>query len=62
MTDTAVLQPIPSRDLLPAAGLAFLLMLQLYLVGYDQGGLSQSGRLLHELLHDGRHLLGLPCH
>jgi hypothetical protein len=23
---------------------------------------SQSGMYLHELMHDGRHLLGVPCH
>jgi hypothetical protein len=34
----------------------------LYLVSFDQSALSQSGAVLHELLHDGRHLLGVPCH
>jgi hypothetical protein len=34
----------------------------LYLVGFDQGALSRSGMFMHELMHDGRHLLGLPCH
>jgi hypothetical protein len=34
----------------------------LYLVALDQGALSQTGSLLHELAHDGRHLLGVPCH
>ncbi len=36
-----------------------------YAVGYDQGvpGLSKAGAgYLHELFHDGRHLLGIPCH
>ncbi|MEU8382026.1 CbtB-domain containing protein, partial [Streptosporangium sp. NPDC048865] len=23
---------------------------------------SQAGNYLHELMHDGRHLLGVPCH
>jgi hypothetical protein len=23
---------------------------------------SRSGMYLHELMHDGRHLLGVPCH
>jgi hypothetical protein len=23
---------------------------------------SQTGGYLHELMHDGRHLLGVPCH
>ncbi|RDI18477.1 putative cobalt transporter subunit CbtB [Rhodococcus sp. AG1013] len=37
-------------------------MLALYLVGFDQGAISRSGMRMHELMHDGRHLLGLPCH
>ncbi|AOW93593.1 hypothetical protein BFN03_15545 [Rhodococcus sp. WMMA185] len=37
-------------------------MLALYLVGFDQGAISRSGMFMHELMHDGRHLLGLPCH
>ena len=39
-------------------------------VGYDQGQLLRpvlgraavTGNVLHELFHDGRHLLGFPCH
>jgi hypothetical protein len=37
-------------------------LLALYLVWFDQGALSQGGRFLHELMHDGRHLMALPCH
>ena len=37
-------------------------MLALYLVGFDQSAISRSGMYMHELMHDGRHLLGLPCH
>jgi Probable cobalt transporter subunit (CbtB) len=54
--------PIPARELLPAMLLATLLLLFIYLVQYDQGAISQTGSLLHELMHDGRHLLGVPCH
>ena len=39
-----------------------LLLLLAYLVAFDQGAVSQSGMYLHELMHDGRHLLGVPCH
>jgi len=39
-----------------------LLLLLAYLVGFDQGAVSRSGMYLHELMHDGRHLLGVPCH
>ncbi len=55
-------QPIPVRQLLPALLVTTLLALLVYLVQFDQGALSQSGTFLHELMHDGRHLLGVPCH
>lgn len=45
-----------------AAGAVAIMLLLAYLVAFDQGGLSQSGMYLHELMHDGRHLLGVPCH
>ena len=45
-----------------ASAVVLLALLTLYLVGLDQGAVSQSGALLHELMHDGRHLLGVPCH
>lgn len=62
MNPALVVQPIPLRALAPWALLAAFLLLQAYLVGFDQGAVSQAGNLLHELLHDGRHLLGVPCH
>ena len=35
-------------------------------VSFDTGALSShvasSSMYLHELFHDGRHLLGVPCH
>jgi len=38
----------------------------LYAVTFDTGVISSkvadSGLYLHELFHDGRHLLGAPCH
>jgi len=55
---------IPLREILPwlvFGGL--LLLLALYFVGAEQGATSLiSGRMVHELVHDGRHLLGFPCH
>lgn len=60
--------PIPDRgsDSLAMAGAVIavlaLAVLVLYLVGFDQGAISRSGMYMHELMHDGRHLLGLPCH
>ncbi|MDQ3723340.1 MAG: CbtB-domain containing protein [Actinomycetota bacterium] len=54
--------PIPVRKLAPALLLGALLLLFIYLVSYDQGAISQTGSFMHELMHDGRHLLGVPCH
>ena len=43
---------------------AFVALLVLYFVGLDQGATSVFGNdtHVHEFLHDGRHLLGFPCH
>lgn len=51
----------------PALWLAvtvFLALLALYFVGFDQGAVSLFGSdsHVHEFVHDGRHLLGFPCH
>lgn len=55
---------IPLREILPWAVFAGVIMLSLlYLVGMDEGATSLfSGSMVHELMHDGRHLLGFPCH
>jgi Probable cobalt transporter subunit (CbtB) len=59
----SVAVPALSPRLLAVALLSVGLMLLLaYLVGFDQGAVSRSGMYLHELMHDGRHLLGVPCH
>jgi hypothetical protein len=52
----------PARAALLATGVVLLALLVLYLVGFDQGAVSRTGMYLHELMHDGRHLLGVPCH
>jgi hypothetical protein len=54
--------PIPLRDLRPALFAAAIALLTIYLVQFDQGAISQTGTFLHELVHDARHLLGVPCH
>ena len=58
------LAPIPLRELLPCIVFGGLLMLLvLYFVGAEQGATSiVPGMYVHEFLHDGRHLLGFPCH
>lgn len=55
---------IPLREVAPWVVFAGAILLTLlYLVGLDQGATSVfSGQMLHELMHDGRHLLGVPCH
>ncbi|WP_067531458.1 CbtB domain-containing protein [Nocardia crassostreae] len=50
------------QALLISAAVVLLALLTLYLVGFDQGAISRSGMFMHELMHDGRHLLGVPCH
>lgn len=56
---------IPVRDILPWAAFAGVIALVLlYFVGVDQGATSVFGNnmLIHEFVHDARHLAGLPCH
>jgi len=55
---------IPLRQVWPWALFTFVVALfLLYIVGLDQGATSLfSGEWVHEFVHDGRHLLGFPCH
>jgi Probable cobalt transporter subunit (CbtB) len=70
MTTTADLAPsarpiaIPVREVLPWAILGgLLLLLAIYFVGAEEGATSiVPGMYEHEFVHDGRHLLGFPCH
>jgi hypothetical protein len=40
-----------------------LFIVVLYFVGAEQGATALvSGHAVHEFVHDGRHLLGFPCH
>lgn len=62
-TTPGITQPAVSTRLLWAAlGVAAAMLLLAYLVAFDNGAVSRSGLYLHELMHDGRHLLGVPCH
>jgi hypothetical protein len=56
--------PIPLGELLPWAAFGGLLMLlAIYFVGAEQGATALlQGHAVHEFVHDGRHLLGFPCH
>jgi len=55
---------IPVVDLLPWVVFGgLLLLLAIYFVGAEQGATSIiPGMYVHEFVHDGRHLLGFPCH
>jgi hypothetical protein len=55
--------PIPLREIVPWAIFAALALLAIYFVGAEEGATSLiSGMYVHEFVHDGRHLLGFPCH
>lgn len=62
--DTPALPSIPLRELAPWAVLFGLVaILTLFFVSADQGAVSiPAGNAVHEFVHDGRHLLGYPCH
>ena len=66
MTSSAGVQPvaIPIGDVLPWAIFGgFMMFIMLYFVGAEQGVSSIfPGMYVHEFVHDGRHLLGFPCH
>ena len=61
-TGSAGVTPIPTRGF----ALLALAVGVLWLVGFEGGpvseALGQAGSFLHELFHDGRHLIGVPCH
>lgn len=68
MSDTpfvpgAAARPIPLREVLPWAVFGVLALLAIYFVGAEEGATSLiKGMYVHEFVHDGRHLLGFPCH
>ena len=65
-TFAPVSQPatIPVGEILPWAIFTGLIaLLALYFVGAEQGAVAIfNGGYIHEFVHDGRHLLGFPCH
>jgi len=60
----------PIRDWLIIGGALALGLLALYSMGFDQGFLlslfqghtSYQINMLHELIHDSRHIAAFPCH
>lgn len=71
-TAHAASRPIATQAIatLVTIGAVILALVTLYAVFLDQGQLlspvlgkvAASANYLHELAHDGRHLLGAPCH
>ena len=63
---TAAVSPpiaISVREIAPWLVFALLLLAMIYFVGIEEGATSIiSGMYVYEYVHDGRHLLGFPCH
>ena len=59
-----VIPTLSARQILPWLVFAGLLLLvAVYFLSTEQGATSLlAGTAVHEWLHDGRHLLGYPCH
>jgi hypothetical protein len=68
MTASAVLPAsspvtIPVREIASWLIFGVVLLLALYFVGGEEGATSLiPGMYIHEFVHDGRHVLGFPCH
>lgn len=66
MTDVSQGSSVPTAVDVPvwAWALAAFAVLALYLVSQENGALLSAGAAdyLHELTHDARHALGVPCH
>ncbi|MEW2514638.1 CbtB-domain containing protein [Streptomyces sp. NPDC046870] len=68
--DSLAVAARPLRDAAVVVTAVALALLALYAVFLDQGQLlspvlgkvATSANYLHEFAHDGRHLLGAPCH
>ena len=55
---------IPLGQIAPwAVFFGLLATLVIFFISADQGAVSlPAGTAIHEWVHDGRHLLGFPCH
>ena len=63
LTPTSEPVPIPIGELFPWLVFAGVLLLAIYFVGVEEGATAIfAGMYVHEFVHDGRHLLGFPCH
>ncbi|MFG2818318.1 CbtB domain-containing protein [Kitasatospora sp. NPDC048365] len=64
VADAPAIAPISLKAVAPwALFVGMLMLVLLYFVGAEQGATALlSGEQVHEWVHDGRHLLGFPCH
>jgi len=54
---------VDTRNPTPFEKSGLVLLLAIYFVGAEEGATSLFGGMyVHEFVHDGRHLLGFPCH
>lgn len=55
---------IPVREIATwGVFIGVLALLVLYFISAEQGATAMfSGEMVHEFVHDGRHLLAFPCH
>jgi hypothetical protein len=60
----AVPVALPSTRLAIMSLFVLLALMAYYFIGVDEGMTSVFGKtlMLHEWVHDARHLLGFPCH
>jgi len=63
-TQPIAVPTIPLRQIAPwAVFFGLLALIVLFFVSADQGAVGiPAGNAIHEWVHDGRHLLGFPCH
>lgn len=63
-TPEIAIPTIPLRQIAPwALFFGLIALITLFFVSADQGAITMSaGNAVHEWVHDGRHLLGFPCH
>lgn len=60
---TGLLPPLTRRaDRWRAVAWTTALTAVVFAVGFDQGAVTAGTPLFHEIFHDARHLLGMPCH
>jgi hypothetical protein len=58
----AVVRPIPRAGFLLLALAVGVLWMVTFEGGPVSEAIGQAGSFMHEFFHDGRHLLGVPCH